>query len=356
MIYTPDAPAPDTELQYIKSNLQIINQRTYIENIPGVAGTGITHTKVKNMPTIGSGYNIVVLLETDSQNIINTIQDKIPKYIDYLPVIFKVTDKWEALNVCTSKKSGGKFTDRYRPIRGGASICNENAYDTEQDLCPTGTLSGFPVINDQYAVQSAVNQGKRVILSNNHILAHNFVGGYYFYTGKKGDPIIQPGYRDEGIATTDRIGILEKWITLDASVSTNTVDCAYASINPDIQYDDMTLCDYNITPPSVQPELGTQVKKTGRTTACTYGEIDVLDVSGSVSYFGGIKIKFKDQVSVSLDLGAGDSGSLIITKDDNHPVALLFSTYPQNKITNVEQKLGVLFEDKCPLSIQFGLN
>ncbi len=343
-----------SELEYIKSNLQIINQRLTIENIPGVAGTGITHAKVKNIPTVGSGYNIIVFLEKYNQSII----DKIPKYINSnihpaisIPTTFKVTGKWEALSVCTSKKSLGKFTDRYRPIRGGASICNENAYDTEQDLCPTGTLSGFPVIND-----NSVNQGKRVILGNNHVLAHNFIGGYYFYTGKKGDPIIQPGYRDEGVAATDRIGILEKWITLDASVSTNIVDCAYATINSDIQYDDMTLCDYKITPPSVEPELGTQVKKAGRTTACTYGEIDVLDVSGSVQYFGGIKIKFKDQISVSLDLGSGDSGSLIVTKDDNHPVALLFSTYPQNKITNVEQKLGVLFEDKCPLNIQFGLN
>lgn len=327
----------DVELENIKYQVQ--NERAIIESIPNVAGTGITHTIITGA---GEGYHPIVFLETYNIDTIEAIAQSINGIysnnelhtLSGIPITFKVTGKWEILPSCncTQKSGSGVFVSKYRPIKGGATIANSNVCNPSSDLCPTGTLAGFPFDSN----------GRQVLLSNNHVLSMNFNPPWY-YKGSKGDSIIQPGFRDGGNTDTDVIATLENSIEIKMDGSPNTVDAGYAIINNGIQFNETDLCNTNISgKKSVEPIIGMKVKKAGRTTGCTTGTITALDVSGSVQYYPGGLAYFVDQVRIDLPLNSGDSGSLIVT-ENNEPVCLLYSSGPQCKIKNVEQALGLTF-------------
>ena len=304
---------------------------------------------------MGSGYHLVVYLEYLNLALIDRIMravgglsiSGIVHTKDGIPVTFEVTGAWHVLPTCgcTQKSGSGTFTSRYRPIQGGASISNANVCNVSDDVCYTGTLAGFPIDNS----------GNPVLLSNNHVIAVDF-SKPDFYTGKRGDPIIQPGFRDGGNSDTDAIASLENWIRLMMDGSENLVDCGYAVINEDIVVGDPNLCGAVTGKKSVDPVVGMAVKKAGRTTGCTTGKITGVNVSGNVRYSTGTA-HFIDQIKTSLNLNSGDSGSLILT-DQDEPVALLFSSGPQNTIKNVEDALGILFGSAggcAPLGCGFSL-
>jgi len=323
----------DIELENIKST--VAADRNIIESIPGVVGTGITHTAITG---IGGGYHLVVYLEYFDLTLVDQIIQAVGGLSisgivhtrDYVPVTFEVTGAWHVLPTCGCTQKEGTFGSRYRPVQGGASISNSNICNAAADVCYTGTLAGFPLDSS----------GKPVLLSNNHVIAIDF-SKPDFYTGKRGDPIIQPGFRDGGNSDTDAIASLEKWVRVMMDGSDNKVDCGYAVINGEIAVSDANLCGAVTGKKSVDPVVGMAVKKAGRTTGCTTGKIKAVNVSGNVRYSTGTAY-FVDQVNTSLNLNSGDSGSLILT-DQDEPVALLFSSGPQNIIKNVENALGVLF-------------
>ena len=77
--------------------------------------------------------------------------------------------------------------------------------------------------------------------------------------------------------------------------------------------------------------IGPVVKKYGRTTGLTFGEVAEIDVTVNVCYVIVIsctkQARFVDQISVTPGSfsDGGDSGSLIVTQNGNNPVALLFA-------------------------------
>ncbi len=228
----------DKELEYTKSILR--NIRIDIEKIPGVVGTGITHSMITNvqLPGAVNGYHLVVFLERDDVRIKNLIS-KYSKYIiPEIPITFDVIGKLEPLG----------FTGRYRPVVAGVSINNGNS------PCSSGTLAGF-------AIDS---QGRNVLVSNNHIIALNF-SDPTTYTGKKGDPIIQPSCGNGGKISTDKIASLDGWITVQNGGPENKVDAGYATIDPGIDITDLNVCNWQVKP-SVDPVIGMKIKKAGRTT------------------------------------------------------------------------------------------
>ena len=341
----------NVELENIAS--AVASDRVVIESISGVAGTGITHTAVTGT---GSGYHLVVYLEYFDSALVDHIMHAvgglnvsgIVHTKDYIPITFEVTGPWHILPACgcTQKSGDGTFTNRYRPIQGGASISNAGVCNVAADLCYTGTLAGFP----------SDSSGTPVLLSNNHVIAIDFSTPDY-YTGKKGDPIIQPGFRDGGDTDNDVIAYLEKWVRLLMDGSPNKVDCGYAVIDRSIAIDRTGLCGAVTGKKSVYPVVGMAVKKAGRTTGCSTGKITAVNVSGNVSYHTA-SAYFTDQIRVDLHLYSGDSGSLILT-DRDEPVGLLFSSGPQNTIKNVESALGILFGGGCtelPIDCSFTLD
>src|SRR3989442_375489 len=94
------------------------------------------------------------------------------------------------------------------------------------------------------------------------------------------------------------------------------------------------------------PEIGLQVRKSGRTTGVTQGRITAIDAVVEVDY-GGPTAIFREQIVSDLLSKGGDSGSLVVD-DARHAVGLLFAggatTTLINPIAAVASALNVVIE------------
>ena len=70
--------------------------------------------------------------------------------------------------------------------------------------------------------------------------------------------------------------------------------------------------------------LGMKIKKSGRTTGITTGEITQVDVTVNVQYGEGKIATFEDQIMAGKMCEPGDSGSAVLT-EDNYICGLLFA-------------------------------
>ena len=86
------------------------------------------------------------------------------------------------------------------------------------------------------------------------------------------------------------------------------------------------------------------VKKSGRTTGFTTGEILQVDVTANVQYGPGQIARFTDQLMAGAMSQGGDSGSAVLN-DNNQLVGLLFAGSENstiiNRIEHVFSSLGV---------------
>ncbi len=231
-------------------------------------------------------------------------------------------------------------TDRWRPAPGGVSIGHIDI--------TAGTLGCLVTRDDQL-----------FILSNNHVLANS-------NAGKKGDPIIQPGRYDGG-TLDDQIATLEDFIPLNFGTSPptcptatgvesllnwlakllgsshrvmafqevpgrNLVDAAIARpLSDDLV--EKRILEIGVPQGSGDATLGTSVKKSGRTTGFTSGEIIQIDVTVQVSYGEGKIAVFEDQLMAGAMSQGGDSGSAVLDEDD-FVVGLLFAGSDATTIIN----------------------
>lgn len=236
-------------------------------------------------------------------------------------------------------------TDRWRPAPGGVSIGHYQI--------TAGTLGC--VVRDR-------TDGTRLILSNNHVLANS-------NNANPGDAILQPGPADGGSASSDTIAHLERFCPIEFSVSpptcniasafadlgnylatltgsghrvqayqaapqaVNLVDAAVARPvdNADILDE---ILEVGVVSGTVTAALGMQVRKSGRTTAFTTGEISVLDATVNVSYGVGRVATFEDQLVAGPMSQGGDSGSLVVSGTELKAVGLLFAGSNQSTIIN----------------------
>ena len=217
-----------------------------------------------------------------------------------------------------------------RPARPGCSI----------GFAFTGAQSGNIMAGTFGAVVES--GGKRFILSNNHVLAHE-------NALPLGSTIFQPGLLDKNTPQTDKIGKLSKFVTLETA-NPNHVDCAIAEI-----------LENNLVSPTVMPKVnklksgqpvvatvGMRVEKTGRTTGYTSGTIRDISANVKVGYDLGT-LTFEDQIIIvggtKSFSDAGDSGSLIVEQKSKRPVGLLFAGSDSHTIANhiedVLQQLNV---------------
>lgn len=335
----------DINLAYVQEILDNVSPE--IHQIPGVVGTGITHSIVTG---IGDGYNIIVYLEYYSSDILSMI----PTEIQGIPITVQVIGKVYALTSgCT--KDTPCFGKKYRPIQGGASIENTSRIAPSVNRPWTGTLAGFP----------KDSQGRTVLLSNNHVIAGHDPD---WQVGQKGDIISQQSKLDGGGTPAERIGTLEKWIDIQTGTTAqgikNKVDAAYALIDSNIQINTINLCNYN-QGKTVSPSIGMSVKKAGRSTGCTEGIIQAINVNINVGYGSSGRVGgFTDQISSTMPIQPGDSGSLVVTSPGENVVGLAFASGGGlaiiNKMTNVESLLGISFggsSTTCPtLTMNFSMS
>jgi hypothetical protein len=254
-------------------------------------------------------------------------------------------------------------TDRVRPALGGVSVGHVDI--------TAGTLGVV-----------AKKDGNPVILSNNHVLANSNAGAI-------GDTILQPGKHDGGQDPADRIGTLSEfveirfdgapgvpdqcqvanaviaalnWITrLIGSASRyqvvdeaapNLVDAALARPDSPEQVRILEVLGAGEIPVAVtgdaEAQVGDAVKKSGRTTGHTTGEIIGIDGSVQVQYGEGQIASFEDQLIIEPAgfSAGGDSGSVILN-EHNQVVGLLFAGSDEitiaNRVSNVTALLGVSF-------------
>jgi len=180
------------------------------------------------------------------------------------------------------------------------------------DECAAGTIG------------ARVKNGNTLyMLSNNHVFANE-------NEGNAGDLIYQPGRYDLGCATNDAtygLATLVRFVEIKFDGSNNTVDGAIAT---GANVGNATPSNGYGTPSSTPATatLNMAVQKYGRTTGLTTGVVIGVNVTVNVQYSSGIA-RFVNQVQVRGDKGslsrAGDSGSLIVTRNGNVPVALLFA-------------------------------
>lgn len=189
-------------------------------------------------------------------------------------------------------------TDKHRPAPGGVSIGHWGIGSLS--FGSAGTL-GF------------VWGNSKLIFSNNHVLANK-------NNAFAGEEILQPGTIDEGWLCGDRIARLYDFEPIyfypaidGAPSNVNIIDAAVAlPVDPaDVSTEILeigTPVGFTIF------ELGQTVKKSGRTTGLTQGEVTSISWEGWVSYGEVGYAYFEEQYRVDgTDVCAGgDSGSAVI--------------------------------------------
>lgn len=296
-----------------------------------------------NVVATGVGYKVVGGKRSDAPSIICSVEKKmsvsllspkdlIPREFDGIPTDVIETGPIRAFQVPTGK---------FRPAPGGVSIGHKDI--------TAGTL-GCWVHRD----------GQWMILSNNHVLANS-------NAAEIGDSILQPGPHDGGSHPGDQIAVLEDFVPINLTelpsdcniagsvvsllnglagitgsdtrlkaiktlAADNLVDAAIAR---PLQEEDVMAEILNIgtIQGTASAELGMAIKKSGRTTGYTEGEIQQVDVTVNVQYGAGRIAQFKDQLMSGAMSQGGDSGSAVLD-DQNRLVGLLFAGSDQSTIMN----------------------
>jgi hypothetical protein len=225
------------------------------------------------------------------------------------------------------------------PIQLGTSGGNIN--DSSKAFCYGGTLGAL--------VEDA--NGNQYILSNNHVLARTNLATI-------GEDIIQPGLIDQSPTcfkdTTDIVADLSAVIPIlfktKGTMPPNSVDAAIARVRAGKVDPTGFIIDIG-TPSSdtAAPSLGMAVKKSGRTTGLTNGNITAVNATIDVSYESGKTARFINQIVVGSGnfIAGGDSGSLMVEDGVPSPraVGLLFAggsnTAIANPIDDVLNAFGV---------------
>jgi hypothetical protein len=296
-----------------------------------------------NVIATGIGFKVTDGVRTDELSIICSVTEKVPAAAltadDLVPSAFGgfptdviATGEIRALRAPTG---------RWRPAPGGVSVGHARI--------TAGTLGCI------------VRRGEELLLlSNNHVFADS-------NAGQPGDPILQPGVIDGGTLAGDQIAVLDRFVPIAMSgeesscavargtasflnglarlsgsqarlravsqrVSANLVDAATARpIAPDLVTSEVL--GIGAIGGTARAELGMRVRKSGRTTGLTMGEIEQVEVTVDVAYGPGQAARFTDQVMAGAMSQGGDSGSAIVNLENNL-VGLLFAGSNTTTIIN----------------------
>ncbi|OLC40056.1 MAG: hypothetical protein AUH75_08390 [Gemmatimonadetes bacterium 13_1_40CM_4_65_7] len=303
--------------------------------IPGVVGTAVGLT--------ADGRPAIKIFTK------NTGVAGLPDKLEGIPAEVHVTGEFFA-NTCTTSPgyvNTCKNTDAWPvPVPIGVSTGNVGE-------CSAGTIG------------VRVKAGAAVYaLSNNHVYALK-------NTAPLGSNVLQPGLYDTGCSSSGStvLGTLSAFAPIAfcaSSCPSNTIDAAIA-------ISDVTKLD-NATPPTAywwpssvvqSATLGLGVKKYGRTTSMTTGQVTGIDATVTVVYRPDSAL-FIHQILLgscgSACSGLGDSGSLWVTNDASaNPVGLHFgsnldgSVAIANQIGNVLAYFGVTIDNTTHPTASGGL-
>lgn len=164
------------------------------------------------------------------------------------------------------------------------------------------------------------------VLSNNHVFAD-------VNQARAGDDLYQPGPADGGTAE-DHCADLTRWVQIHLGGTTpNRVDAAIGRLTPEVTHQAEVCSIGRITGTAVAEE-GMEVRKHGRTTGYTEGEVtdDSYDALVGMDHNDpSVVALFENQMRIQrIDpypaIGrGGDSGSLVVAKENPVAVGLYFA-------------------------------
>ena len=309
--------------------------------------------KMQNVVATGIGYKMTAGQKTPNVSIVCSVKEKLP--VSQLTSKNMVPPSFDGVPtdvIRTGHIRALGRTDRTRPAPGGVSLGHIDI--------TAGTLGCLVKKNNQI-----------FILSNNHVMANS-------NNAQIGDPILQPGPYDGGTDPQDRIATLSEFVPVSfvevpSGCSTSKIITAIlnglaAFVGSDVRFKPVStkaltnLIDAAIARPVndsdvineimeigpiqgvIEAELGMAIKKSGRTTGLTTGEITQVDVTSTVGYGGSNVAIFTDQLMAGAMSQGGDSGSAVLSSDDKL-TGLLFagsdSSTVMNRIQNVFTAFGV---------------
>ena len=203
-------------------------------------------------------------------------------------------------------------TLRERPAKGGSSIGHYKI--------TAGTLG--VVVTDK-------KSKKKLILSNNHVLANS-------NSAKIGDAILQPGKYDGGKLGRDTIAKLLRFEKVLFKNKPNHIDAALAEpIAPGLVSQE--ILEIGRPKEAAPARRGMSLQKSGRTTGYTTGKVKDVDASVKVDYDGKTAV-FVGQILTTAMSQGGDSGSLVMD-DKKKTVGLLFAGSEAVTILNPIQEV-----------------
>ncbi len=226
---------------------------------------------------------------------------------------------------------------RVSPLVGGVSIGNSKGQ--------AGTLGA--IVWDR-------TDGSACVLSNWHVLAGSPSVG-------KGQPCFQPAFFDGG-NPSDAVATLKRWCfgrNGDAALAEITAGRYYSSGE--------VLGLWHPLTGIIEPKLGMEVRKWGRTTGFTKGFIDGIDLATNIDYGNEVVRYFENQLHIAplysgVDISAsGDSGSLVVTRyypnGDSEELRRIMATQKSEQDPRSKMRLycavGMIFAGDVPGS-QFG--
>lgn len=288
-------------------------------------GSGIQGLGIGEKESCGKlGKKMALRVYVNKKKPLSKVKNPIPKKV-------RIPD----LGVCTTdvleigKVEPEVFTQRVRPAMPGCGLAHSKV--------TVGTFGCLVKINGD-------TSGRLYILSNSHVLANQGVANV-------GDEIRQPGPKDGGRPSKDLIATLDNWVpfVFSATGYPNLVDAAIARVRR------MTSVDNKIRILGIQPvgvsrtlRRGMRVKKVGRTTDYTIGEIRDINYRLALIYSrpggGSGRAGLSDQVLCTRYTAGGDSGSVVLN-NRNRVVGLHFAGSPStsifNRITHVFTALDI---------------
>jgi hypothetical protein len=253
--------------------------------IPGVIGTGASADERGNP---------FILVYADRAGVTG-----VPARVDGVP-----TRLWNIGKVVPYAKPGGGT------LQMGTSTGN----DLE---CASGTLGCV-----------VVKGGVDYFLSNNHVFAR-------MNEASNGERIDAPGRYDGKpvCAQTPQCANLSDFEPISFN-SNNVVDAAIARPISTRAYTSQMSSGYDPSSTVVTASVGLPVKKTGRTSRLTTGNILAINVTIRVGYSNGTATFVQQIQTPGQFIRSGDSGSLMVTQTGDNPVGLCFAGSSQASFSN----------------------
>ena len=268
-----------------------------------IVGLGVAEKVVENRLTGELAVKVYVrrkLLEAELRP-----ADRIPKTIEGIPTDVEVSGLIRALLLPCSIDRRRRQT----PSPCGVSIGHQ--------AITAGTIGAL--VRDR----GQTDNGRRYVLSNNHVLANS-------NSSQPGDAVLQPGPADGGTLPTHQVGTLTRFVKIKFSPGTeNQLDCAIAEVTNNAVLDEV--CSVGDVAGTVKPAREMAVWKHGRTTGLTRGVITDVNADIRVDYREAGVAFFVDQIVVrglpptTPFSEGGDSGSVILDRPRNRACALLFA-------------------------------